>query len=347
MLTINNLTIRNGYSLTGHGGGVYTDEDLSCINSTFAGNDVDYDDEDDAVGGAIFAGDVTLNRCTFTNNSAEDHGAAVYAEHNVSCYNSTFTGNLSDTNGGGVGNGGAIYSEDTVDAHKCTFKSNYAVEGGAIYAEDSILDYDGVYTSNSAAFRGGAIMTNSGGSDYLIRSKFTSNYTISDDISYFSPDDGPSDAGNGGAVYSSGWLSVTSAKFTLNYAASQGGAIFADWNVGTTKSTYDRNESYIDGGAIASTDDTIFVYNGNVFTKNRSGQLGGAIYSGSNMEVNAANVFKGNFATDRALDTYRTDGGYASADCNEVYLPNAVKGYFVGPDFYQGSQSFYAVPGGC
>ena len=332
-LTVKNLTFRNGYSSDAWGAAITTNGAFNCVNSRFLNNH-----QVDGNGGAVFAGQVSLDRCTFTGNEAEDYGGAVYAYDGVNCKNSTFTNNIADENDGNQGDGGALYVEEYLESHRCTFKGNYAFRGGAVSAY-YLTDYDGIYTSNSAEDLAGAIQSRSGNDAFLYRSKFTSNYTVTDALGeYWS--------GNGGAVSAWGYLYVYGAKFVSNYAAAQGGAIFADYFVETYRSTYDRNESYIDGGAIASYDDEVRVYDGNIFTKNRSGQLGGAIYSGSSIDVNQANVFKGNFATDRALDLYRTDGGYSNANCSDVYLPNAVRGYWDMDGFHNGSQSFF-VNYGC
>jgi len=344
LLSIKNLTIRNSAS-DFDGGGVYTDEDLECSNSTFKNNSVDAYSN----GGAIYAGgDVSLKGCTFTNNSAGDSGGAIYADGDTYCLNSTFTGNSADTNDDGTGLGGAIYGDQDIESRKCTYKSNFAAQGGALYAYYNIADFDGVYTSNSAASNGGAIYSydDGGDTDYLTRSKFTSNFTLYNA-------DGGSD-GSGGAVFSEAtFLKITGAKFFKNYSASQGGAIASMGVMNVYKSTFTQNESYIDGGAIATIYPSlgdVHIWSGNIFTKNRSGQLGGAIYSDDGLYIESANnVFSGNFATDRAsygAAEYRNDGGFARCTIEEL-LPDAVAGYWFEDVFIEGSQSFFESDSVC
>lgn len=181
-LTLNNITIANGYSLVDggaiwNGGGV-----LTVTNSTFTGNQADQGMG--GVGGAIanLGGTTDITNSTFSNNSAAEAGVFWNtAGGTATISNSTFTNNWANV-GGAVANsvisgsltvtgstftenhaswyGGALTAnEGTI--RDSTFYNNTALMGGAISATDSgsgeVTILNSTISGNSALWEGGGI----------------------------------------------------------------------------------------------------------------------------------------------------------------------------------------------
>lgn len=100
IVTINNLTIQNGFT-TLSGGGIYNNGGgtLTVANSTFTGNKA-------PTGGAIANyGITTIVNSTFYNNQATQNGGGAFnVGGTLTILNSTFHGNSAVSNGGGVFN---------------------------------------------------------------------------------------------------------------------------------------------------------------------------------------------------------------------------------------------------
>ena len=94
-LTLNNLTIANGYS--GNGSGIFNGGTLTITNSAFSGNHADN-------GGGIFnnAGTLTITNSTFSGNSAGGDGGGIASHGTLTITNSTFSGNSAVGDGGGI-----------------------------------------------------------------------------------------------------------------------------------------------------------------------------------------------------------------------------------------------------
>ena len=109
------------------------------MNCTFTGNTAERD------GGAIFKGDAI--NCTFIGNTAH-HGGAMNCEDNNRNYTAegcTFIGNSAD-------GGGATYG---VDVFNCIFTNNTSTcDGGAVYKHTAV---NCTFTGNTAERDGGAI----------------------------------------------------------------------------------------------------------------------------------------------------------------------------------------------
>ncbi len=70
----------------------------------------------------------TIERCTFTGNSAENNGGAVYSAGDLDIANCTFTDNQAAEDGVG----GALYAQGQLTMADCTFTGNQAQYGGAV-----------------------------------------------------------------------------------------------------------------------------------------------------------------------------------------------------------------------
>ncbi|WP_295616942.1 hypothetical protein [uncultured Methanobrevibacter sp.] len=112
---------------------------LNFINGNASGKDT-Y-----GHGGAIYApykGTCIMEKCTFTNNTAEFNGGAVFGGNAIGC---TFTGNTAQVYGGAVLGG---------NADGCTFTGNSATFGGAMSDSDAS---NSIFNNNTAGTDGGAL----------------------------------------------------------------------------------------------------------------------------------------------------------------------------------------------
>ena len=188
-LTLNNLTVTNGYSKsTGHGGAIVDNwyGNLNITNCTFSNNSATTPTTYQS-GGAIYQnyGNLTITNSTFLNNSTNDRGGAIYFKGtNLTVTGSTFSNNSA---GGGTNYGG----------------------GGAIWIDTSTTVTIGgsTFSGNSSPRDGGAIF-NFGGDLYVTNSTFSGNH---------------SDGSSGGAIANQSTLNVTFSTFSGNSATSATG----------------------------------------------------------------------------------------------------------------------------
>jgi CSLREA domain-containing protein len=210
----------------------------------------------DAVGGGAVAnegGTLTVQFCTFTNNSMldasdfdEDGGGAVYNSHTgtLTVLGCTFTGNNicykasgASSGGGAICNDGRFHSSGhptSATITSCVFSNNTATgcgpesigsSGGAILnvssngtADASITVSNCTFSDNSSTFSGGGI-ENRGATVSVSGCTFNGNSVSA-----------PTGVGAGGAVTNVvGTMSVTNCTFNDNHAEDaqgQGGAIY-------------------------------------------------------------------------------------------------------------------------
>ena len=142
--TLRNLTITN--ATRDYGGAVYNDGNLSVTGCSFTGNTAQY------YGGAIYheSGILSVIDCSFTGNTA-NRGGAIINYGSASVTDSSFTGNTAN-------HGGAISNGDILSVTDSSFTSNSAISyGGAIY-NGAILSVTGCSFTGNTANRGGAII---------------------------------------------------------------------------------------------------------------------------------------------------------------------------------------------
>lgn len=194
----NSVFTDNG--VDGDAGAIENNGDLTLNGCTFTSNSA-------ASAGAIMnTGTMNITGCTFTgNNATYEVGGAILNTGLLTINDSTFTGNTADDDGEA---GGAIFNEGgTINIKNSTFTSNTAdLSGGAIYSYNGVLNIaDSVFSSNSAQ-AGGAIVNI--GNSTITNTIFDSNH-----------------AEDGGAIINNQNMTITSSTFTGNQADMFGGAI--------------------------------------------------------------------------------------------------------------------------
>lgn len=140
--TIEHITFRNGngsnvFGIV-RGGAIYVEfASVTITDCVFESNRLVLSEFDfTSWGGAIasYSGPLTIERCTFTDNSSEGVGGAIYASYApLAVHNCQFRNNSAMQTGGGI-------SGDWIDLtiEDCEFRSNDAGSyGGGIYLETS------------------------------------------------------------------------------------------------------------------------------------------------------------------------------------------------------------------
>ena len=243
-----------------------------------------------SIGGAIYNayGTVSISLSSFSDNSTENGGGAVYNEGELSISDSNFSGNSAEDDGGAITNGwgrvsisdssfsgnsaeddgGAIYNASgTLSISDSSFSGNSADDnGGAIYNDGELSISDSNFNGNSADFWGGAIVNN--GELSISSNTFSHNST-----EY-----------NGGAIFNryGRTLSISGSSFSGNLADSLGGAISNRGELSISNSTFSHNSAEDEGGAIRNSGELSFV--NSTFSHN-SADKGGAIFNGGELSM--------------------------------------------------------------
>jgi hypothetical protein len=149
-VTLQFLTLVNGFNVVFGGGAVANNGTLTIANSTFSGNDAA-----EAVGGAIYnTGTLTVTNSTFSANFVEADfsgmGGAIYNTGMLSITNSTFSDNQAAFSVGGTG--GAIDNDGTLTIANSTFWGNAAPfdSGGAINSTGTLTVTNSTFSANVA-----------------------------------------------------------------------------------------------------------------------------------------------------------------------------------------------------
>ena len=207
--TVQNLTIANGNSASGDGGGIYNGGTLMVTNSTFSGNSAA-----NTGGGISNNGIGTVTNSTFSGNGARS-GGGIFNNYSyggmLTVTNATFSGNSVGNDGGGIYNGG------TLTITTSTFSGNSANNGGGIWSGSTYTDgltvTNGTFAGNSASGSGGGIFNY-----YFALTVINSTYA------------GNSAGKDGGGIHttgiwSNGTVTVTNSTFAGNSASGNGGGI--------------------------------------------------------------------------------------------------------------------------
>jgi predicted outer membrane repeat protein len=180
-LTLNNLTVQNGFAV--NGGAIYNQGNVTLINSNLVNNAATYGGGIYSIpragvgvqfgstvsgniasqdGGGIYTGAfgiLLLNASTVSGNTAVN-GGGIWNDASLSMQNNAvISGNIAMQNGGGIRNGGGI----TVDGS--IIKDNSASYGGGIWNQDSLVVQNAsILANNTADNSGGAIYSDASAS---------------------------------------------------------------------------------------------------------------------------------------------------------------------------------------
>ncbi len=255
-LTLNALTIQNGYA-TDDGGGLYTTSALTLTNVNVLSNTATLNG-----GGVAAYGTTTISGGLFRGNSAAWDGGGLYTSQWLSMTGTQFITNSASNNGGGIFNLGQVW------ANQSTFISNTAINGGGLANVGQVRLDQSTLISNSASSDGGGINNYSGGVITLTTSTVLSN-----------------SARYGGGIENVGHSAVTVVTSTVrgNTATNGGGGIDNyDGSVVTViASAVLNNTAFMGGGLTNDTGGLVTLDNstlsGNVATGSTADGGGGAV----------------------------------------------------------------------
>lgn len=197
---ISGVTIRNGYSNTDNGGGIYNDYGTVHLSHCV----LDSNEANGNGGGLYTFGTASASDCVFSNNkSTADLGGGISNAGTLDLDHSTISGNVALFGGGGIYNDGTLHmTTSTVNGN------NNAVLGGGIYNDiGSVYVSASTISGNTATAAGGG-----GGAIYNGNVLFFANSTISANQAY----------GNGGGIFNavSGIANVYNMTIAYNEADS-------------------------------------------------------------------------------------------------------------------------------
>lgn len=191
---ISGVTIRNGYSNTDSGGGVY-----NYLGTVHLSHCVLDSNEANGDGGGLYNfGTATASDCVFSNNkSTADLGGGIGNAGTLDLDHSTISGNIAYFGGGG------IYNDGTLHVNTSTINGNITVLGGGIYNDiGSVYVSASTISGNTATAAGGG-----GGAIYNGNVLFAANSTISGNQAY----------GNGGGILNSFSAAANVYNMTIAY----------------------------------------------------------------------------------------------------------------------------------
>jgi CSLREA domain-containing protein len=221
-VTLSGLTITNGNSGGGYGGGVNNGAQLTISQCVFSGN------QSNGYGGGLYSNEpLVVDNSRFEGNSAGSGGAVNISYTTATFTNTTFSGNTALSN-----DGGAVYSKST-----SSLSASLAITNSS-------------FNANTAVRHGGALYNSSNSTTTLTNNTFSAN-AANNAL--------PGTQGSGGAIYSDGNLNIERSLFTGNSAGTAstannaGGAIHmsGDTSIANlTNNTFYNNKARSAGGAI-------------------------------------------------------------------------------------------------
>ena len=159
-VTINELTMANGYKKGSPGGGaIYANSPLTVTRTSFSADQTTGD------GGAINAQfTLTVADSTFFGNSASGNGGAIYAAGGAAglvVSNTTFSANVStNSNGGAIASNGGTITNSTFSGNTATGKQ--LSEGGALLSVGPMKVSNSIFVNNPGSTGSGIISTGPG-----------------------------------------------------------------------------------------------------------------------------------------------------------------------------------------
>jgi predicted outer membrane repeat protein len=206
-LTLNDLTISNGYDATLSGG-------ITVIGGLLTLNSVEMNNNHGASGGAVggFGGQtakIRVNSSWLHGNSASNGAGALFGQNaDLRLTDTALTDNSTAGSGGAVSLGGG-----SMTATDCRFTGNSAASGGAIATSASVTLTRATVSGNTASGGGGAVAFGSSSAAIsLIDSTASGN-----------------SAANGGVIATTfgGTVTLTNSTLSGNTATGSGGGIYA------------------------------------------------------------------------------------------------------------------------
>lgn len=269
-VTVNDLTVTGGNSTSGNGGGFYV------------------------------MGDLTLNRCTVSNNRALGGGGIYIYRGSLTAVDSSITNNTAT----GMSDGGGIYIRDegAMSLDNVNVTGNQALDstacGGGIF-----ISYPGTVTIENSTISSNTVGQSGGGIYYRTIDSNSSKLVMTD----CTVSDNVATDTSGGGIYVSGpGLEMTGCQVSGNTADDYGGGLYVNPTspayASLTDSSFINNATnkYSGGGAYLLGASNV---NDCLFQSNTTAGFGGGLY-GRGTIVNC--TFQSNTALGKGGGIYQT-----------------------------------------
>ena len=233
-ITLDGLTILNGYAENANGGGIYILSGTIILQDNRIANNTAPDHLRGGGGVSIAGGTISLHNNLFEENSCNSAGGGLLIEGGLV----TLEGNVFQSNDSGSRGGGLMIKGGVVDLVGNTIISNGADIGGGILLDGGILTATGnSFKSNTSDQSGGGVYTDHG-------------------ISTFTGNDfrGNNAANNGGGIaIESDNATLTYNSFYTNSSGNNGGGIWTHYadTIFLTSNIVCGNSAGNNGGGIA------------------------------------------------------------------------------------------------
>lgn len=318
-LTVNNLTLMDGFSEDG-GGAIQVRAGgwLTVNNSAFTGNSAGLNggaidltgstrgvSSDPRISNLVLfsqGSGLTVNKSTFINNRSGSSGGALNIYGRTRISNSSFVKNSAQSRGGGVtGFGEMSISNSTFSGNGAWLSGALDVSGNVTLTHLTIVD-----SVSSSSFEGsGRTLTANG--NVRLRNSIIAGHVRRDALS-------TGQATKGGAIrlMHGGRVTATNVAFSHNSAA-EGGAIVvesADAIMNLRDSIFVGNSAVNSGGALVLDGGTANI-SGNAFLANRAGagQVGGAIEARRGNLAISNSAFSGNWSGTGGVNCIQSNDG--------------------------------------
>ncbi|MCL4858862.1 MAG: right-handed parallel beta-helix repeat-containing protein, partial [Caldilineaceae bacterium] len=293
-VTLNGLTIRNGYSAE-DGGGIYN----------------------------LSPGTLRLENVAITGNTTEVEGGGVHTVYGrlIISGGSVISGNTGRS-GGGVYNAGELSPlgiPSRVEISNATIADNVADSGGGIYNthEGSLTLTDVTISGNTSEDYGGGVANAGRTSLTIVRGTFTGNHAAGDGGGLFSASERP--------------LTISDSIFTQNSAGDgdggEGGALYTDGSgtVSVTRSTFDDNHASGEGGGVTFSSFGAVLFTESTVSNNTAETGGGINNAGATVNFSRLTIF-GNRATHDGGGILNQGSGAFTLEDSNIYSNIAENG---------------------
>lgn len=158
-LTLNNLTLTNGFGIAG--GAILNYSELSLENCCLTGNSAGM------AGAGLYnwEGTVSIYQCEFTNNQSGNGGAIWNYRGTIHATSCVVTDNVATYSGGAFGNG---YGEFVLSNSQITDNTAQNSYGGAAFNMGTLILRNCTVANNSAAMYGGGIINDGDEADLTL-----------------------------------------------------------------------------------------------------------------------------------------------------------------------------------
>jgi len=292
---ISGLTIEDGNTPHGDGGGIDNDGTLALTDTTVSDNSA-------ANGGGIASeGSLTLMDCAISDNQADQGniGGGIF----IGAGMATLTDSSVSGNIGGEGGGLGTDVNTQVSINDSTISMNSTENDGGGISNDgtSMTITDSTVSDNSAVYLGGGVFNG----DYSDGEATFSNSTFADNT-----------AVNGGGIDNTSTLDVTDSTLSNNIATSDGGGIYNidEGPLTITNSSLSDNSANSKGGGVYSDNeygpvDAPAVLTNSTLSGNSATSDGGGI-SNDGGELSVAATIVANSTSGNDCSGTITDAGY-------------------------------------